>query len=81
MLWRIVQSWIGGQCVAVLLTAIFPQFGRMKNTLPASQNLTVQSKLFRTDVLNDDTDLWIALRLHRLYHLLAIVLANNVVAH
>ncbi|KAJ9123186.1 hypothetical protein QFC22_001379 [Naganishia vaughanmartiniae] len=43
IVWWSVQSWIGGQCVAVLLTAIFPQFGRMKNTLPASQNLTVQN--------------------------------------
>lgn len=40
--WFAVQSWTGGLCVCAILSAIFPTFHRMPNTLPLSANLTTQ---------------------------------------
>src|ERR1700712_5035806 len=37
-----VQAWIGGQMAEVMLYAIFPSFQNMKNTFPASANMTTQ---------------------------------------
>ncbi|PVH97232.1 hypothetical protein DM02DRAFT_685713 [Periconia macrospinosa] len=37
-----LQSYLGGVCIAAMLSAIFPSFHRMKNTLPLSANITTQ---------------------------------------
>ncbi|OCF44495.1 uracil permease [Kwoniella heveanensis CBS 569] len=39
-IWWGVQAWLGGECVYVLLRAIFPSFARIKNTMPASSETT-----------------------------------------
>lgn len=38
--WFAVQSWTGGLCVSAVLSAMFPSFMHMKNTLPESANTT-----------------------------------------
>lgn len=40
--WFSVQSWTGGLCVTAVLSAIFPSFNNMANTLPVSSNTTTQ---------------------------------------
>ena len=40
MIWFGVQAWIGGQCVAVLLSAIFPSYQRIPNGIPNSGTTT-----------------------------------------
>ena len=37
--WMSVQSWTGGLCISVVLSAMFPPFQRMKNTMPASAHM------------------------------------------
>lgn len=34
--WYGVQAWIGGQCVHLMISAIWPQFPHMKNQIPGS---------------------------------------------
>jgi len=38
--WFAVQSWTGGLCITAVLSAMFPSFKNMTNTLPASANTT-----------------------------------------
>ncbi|CZT44695.1 related to uracil permease [Rhynchosporium secalis] len=38
--WFAVQSWTGGLCVSAVLSAMFPSFMHLKNTLPESANTT-----------------------------------------
>jgi NCS1 family nucleobase:cation symporter-1 len=40
MIWFGVQSWIGGQCVAVLLQAIFPSYKDIPNGMGGSGTTT-----------------------------------------
>ncbi|KAK3110894.1 hypothetical protein LTR53_014362 [Teratosphaeriaceae sp. CCFEE 6253] len=40
IIWLGVQTVTGGQCMAVLLTAIWPQFARIPNTIAADQGIT-----------------------------------------
>ncbi|KAK4220772.1 NCS1 family nucleobase:cation symporter-1 [Podospora fimiseda] len=40
-----IQAYYGGQAVVVVLNAIFPQFLRLKNTLPKSAGITTQALL------------------------------------
>lgn len=40
LVWFSVQSWTGGLCITAVLSAMFPSFHHMKNTLPASANMT-----------------------------------------
>ena len=39
LVWFSVQSWTGGLCIAVILSAIFPSFERLGNVFPASSHL------------------------------------------
>ena len=39
-IWWGVQAWLGGECVYVLLRAIFPSFARIHNTMPAGTETT-----------------------------------------
>lgn len=39
LVWFAVQSWTGGLCVAVILSAIFPSFHTLPNVFPADSNL------------------------------------------
>lgn len=39
-IWNALQCWNGGKLVTVALTAIWPSFSRMRNTLPASMPTT-----------------------------------------
>lgn len=41
--WFAVQSWTGGLCVTAVLSAIFPSFHHMHNTLPESANTTTKN--------------------------------------
>ena len=41
-IWFGVQSWLGGLFVQVILVALFPSFGKLPNTFPASANMTTQ---------------------------------------
>lgn len=40
MVWFGVQAWIGGQCVSVFLSAIFPSYKRIPNGIPDSGTST-----------------------------------------
>ena len=39
LVWTSVQSWTGGLCVSVILSAIIPQYQYMANTMPASTHM------------------------------------------
>lgn len=39
LVWFAVQSWTGGLCVSVILSAIFPSFYALPNVFPAGSNL------------------------------------------
>ncbi|TRM62320.1 permease [Schizophyllum amplum] len=39
-IWTAIQCWNGGKLVCVCITAVFPSFASMKNTLPASMPTT-----------------------------------------
>ena len=39
-IWWGVQAWLGGECVYVLLRAIWPSFARIPNKMPASTETT-----------------------------------------
>ncbi|WVQ83650.1 hypothetical protein IAT38_005792 [Cryptococcus sp. DSM 104549] len=39
-IWWGVQAWLGGECVYVLIRAIWPSFAHIKNTMPASSETT-----------------------------------------
>ncbi|WWD19852.1 hypothetical protein CI109_104319 [Kwoniella shandongensis] len=39
-IWWGVQAWLGGECVYVLLRAIWPSFARIHNSMPASSETT-----------------------------------------
>ena len=41
--WFSVQSWTGGLCVAAVLSAVFPSYQNMANTLPVSANTTTKN--------------------------------------
>lgn len=43
--WWGVQAWIGGECVAVALQAIFPSYGRISNTFSESAGTTTKAFL------------------------------------
>lgn len=59
-----VQSYFGGICMVALLSAMFPSFHRMRNTLPASANVTTQ-ELVGWLVFNLLTIPFLCARLHR----------------
>lgn len=42
LIWFGVQSWTGGLSVSCMLGAIFPSYQNMRNTLPASANMTTK---------------------------------------
>ncbi|KAI0477488.1 permease for cytosine/purines, uracil, thiamine, allantoin-domain-containing protein [Xylariaceae sp. FL0804] len=42
IIWNGTNSYYGGRCLSVALTAIWPQYGTMANTLPASAGITTQ---------------------------------------
>ncbi|THH15147.1 hypothetical protein EW146_g5285 [Bondarzewia mesenterica] len=44
-IWNAVQTWNGGRLVAVLLTAIFPSFAKIKNSLPDSMPATTSEMI------------------------------------
>ncbi|EWG41229.1 hypothetical protein FVEG_03375 [Fusarium verticillioides 7600] len=39
LVWFSVQSWTGGLCISVILSALFPSFQRLGNVFPASSHL------------------------------------------
>lgn len=39
LVWFSVQSWTGGLCISVMLSAIFPSFNTLPNVFPAGSNL------------------------------------------
>lgn len=39
LVWFAVQSWTGGLCISVILSAIFPSFHTLPNAFPAGSNL------------------------------------------
>jgi NCS1 family nucleobase:cation symporter-1 len=39
-IWWGVQAWLGGECVYVLIRALWPSFANLKNTMPASSETT-----------------------------------------
>lgn len=39
-IWWGVQGWLGGECVYVLLRAIWPSYPNIKNIMPASTETT-----------------------------------------
>lgn len=39
LVWFAVQSWTGGLCISVILSAIFPSFYTLPNVFPAGSNL------------------------------------------
>lgn len=39
LVWFSVQSWTGGLCIAVILSAIFPSFHNLSNVFPESSHL------------------------------------------
>lgn len=39
LVWFAVQSWTGGLCISVMLSAIFPSFHALPNVFPAGSNL------------------------------------------
>lgn len=45
IVWLGVQTVTGGQCMTVLLTAIWPSFANIKNTIPASQGITTSGMI------------------------------------
>ena len=40
MFWFAIQTVNGGDVVQVMITAIWPSFGRLHNSIPASQGIT-----------------------------------------
>lgn len=44
-IWWGVQAWLGGECVYVLIRAIWPSFVNLKNTMPASSETTTGTSL------------------------------------
>lgn len=45
IVWLGVQTVTGGQCMVVLLTAIFPSFANITNTIPADQGITTNGMI------------------------------------
>jgi NCS1 family nucleobase:cation symporter-1 len=45
IVWLGVQTTTGGQCMAVLLTAIWPSFGKIHNTIPEDQGITTSGMI------------------------------------
>ncbi|KFX92799.1 hypothetical protein O988_07114 [Pseudogymnoascus sp. VKM F-3808] len=41
-IWYGVQAWIGGQCVTLVITAIWPQYEHLPNSMPASSGTTTK---------------------------------------
>jgi NCS1 family nucleobase:cation symporter-1 len=39
MVWMGVQAWTGGLCISAMLSAIFPSYQNMKNTMPVSAHM------------------------------------------
>ncbi|KAH8883381.1 hypothetical protein GQ53DRAFT_847024 [Thozetella sp. PMI_491] len=42
IIWNGTNSYYGGRCITVAITAIWPQYGTMNNTLPVSASITTQ---------------------------------------
>ncbi|KAF2210985.1 hypothetical protein CERZMDRAFT_44015 [Cercospora zeae-maydis SCOH1-5] len=45
IVWLGVQTTVGGQCTAVLLTAIWPSFANIENTIPEDQGITTSGMI------------------------------------
>ncbi|KAJ9194755.1 hypothetical protein DTO164E3_7176 [Paecilomyces variotii] len=41
-IWTGVQSWIGGECITLMITAIWPSYARLPNSMPASSGTTTK---------------------------------------
>lgn len=41
-IWTGVQSWIGGQCVVLLLRSLAPSYANLPNSMPASSGTTTR---------------------------------------
>ncbi|KFY29285.1 hypothetical protein V493_02438 [Pseudogymnoascus sp. VKM F-4281 (FW-2241)] len=41
-IWYGVQAWIGGQCVTLVITAIWPKYEHLPNSMPASSGTTTK---------------------------------------
>ncbi|OBT89585.1 hypothetical protein VE02_01737 [Pseudogymnoascus sp. 03VT05] len=44
-IWYGVQAWIGGQCVTLMITAIWPRYEQLPNSMPASSGTTTKDFL------------------------------------
>ena len=44
-IWYGVQSWIGGECVTLMIRAIWPQYGSLPNSMPASSGTDTMNYL------------------------------------
>lgn len=44
-IWYGVQAWIGGECVTLMLRAIWPQYNDLKNTMPAGSGTNTRDYL------------------------------------
>ena len=44
-IWYGVQSWIGGQCVTIMITAIWPQYSNLPNSMSSSSGTNTKDYL------------------------------------
>ena len=44
-LWTAFQSYLGGQCITLVLRSIWPSYGNLRNTLPSSAGVTTRDFL------------------------------------
>ena len=44
-IWYGVQSWIGGECVTLMIRAIWPQYGSLPNSMPANSGTDTMNYL------------------------------------
>lgn len=56
--WYGVQAWLGGECVQLMILAIWPQAARMKNGIPSSGTTTFEFMCFFLFCLGSLPALW-----------------------
>lgn len=45
MFWLGIQGASGAQCITIMISAIWPSYGNIKNTIPAGQGITTQGMI------------------------------------
>lgn len=69
-IWYGVQSWLGGQCVQLMIRSIWPQAVRMKNGIPSSGTTTFEFLCFFLFCLCSLPALWFPV--HKIRHLFTV---------